>query len=258
MNAVGFQRSYNYDLQKDVTYSNSPSVGAEYGAFMAQDKNVLEKDSAKKEKNSPLVDFSAKEIDKKQLFEQREIETAMYTRRMSRESKNEKTQETALTKNQEAVSNILNAMGVELKDSINWNSDGSGKLTDEQIKDLKERYDVENLSQEEYYNLLTELVNLNVISGDDFEKEFVKKVPPEVAECGGMLMAASPDDSEDEYKNYLEKFLKDRELIDYYLRALESRRSSVQESNIEKMRKYYEEQKEHSMRLSDVFEQLKR
>lgn len=250
MNTIGFQRNYGYDLQKDDTYSKFRSSGAEYGTFMAQSNNVLGRDAAKKEKNSTLADSSANEIDKTRLFNQREMETAMFTRRVNQESENEK--------NQEAVSEIMKAMGVELKDNINWNADGSSKLTDEQIKDLKERYDVENLSKEEYYNLLTELVNLNVVSGDDFEKEFIKEAPPEVAGCGGMLIAASPDSSEDEYKNYLEKFLKDSEMFEYYLRAIESGRSSVHESNIEKMRKYYEDQKGRSMRMADVLGQLKR
>ena len=38
---------------------------------------------------------------------------------------------------------------------------------------------MENLSEGEYYNLLVELVNLNVISGDDFEKQFIRDIPPE-------------------------------------------------------------------------------
>ena len=44
---------------------------------------------------------------------------------------------------------------------------------------------MENLSEGEYYNLLVELVNLNVISGDDFEKQFIRDIPPEVIRYGG-------------------------------------------------------------------------
>ncbi len=45
---------------------------------------------------------------------------------------------------------------------------------------------MENLSEGEYYNLLVELVNLNVISGDDFEKKFIRDIPPEVIRYGGV------------------------------------------------------------------------
>lgn len=164
----------------------------------------------------------------------------------------------AITQNKEAVLRMLNLMGVKRKSGINWESDGSDKLTDEQVRDLSGRYDVEDLSREEYYSLLTELVNLNVISGDDFEKQFIKQASPETAEYGYMLTAAFPNSYEAEYGDYLEKFLKDADMFEYYSRMIEEGKTSVHASNIYRMKEYYKDEKERCERLAEVLGQIRR
>lgn len=67
------------------------------------------------------------------------------------------------------TSELENIFGVGLdgEKEINMDSLGENKLTDDQIKDLQDRYDVENLSSQEKYNLMSELSQLGVISGTD-------------------------------------------------------------------------------------------
>ncbi len=161
-----------------------------------------------------------------------------------------------LTKNQESILKILETFGVKLTNGINWNSDGSCELTEAQAKDLRERYDMEGLSTDEYYTLLVELVNLNVISGDDFEKQFIRHASPETAEYGYMLTAASPGHFDTEGNDYLEKLLNDAEMYEYYIQALGSRKSSVHASNITKMSEYYKEEKACCEKLANILGQL--
>lgn len=51
--------------------------------------------------------------------------------------------------------------------TINWSSQGDRKLTAEQITDLKGKYNVSNLSSQEYYDLLSDLTHLGALSGED-------------------------------------------------------------------------------------------
>ena len=56
---------------------------------------------------------------------------------------------------------------IDTTKKINWDSNGEMDLTAEQIALLKEKYDVTNLSPQEYYDLMSDLTNWNVLSGDD-------------------------------------------------------------------------------------------
>lgn len=50
---------------------------------------------------------------------------------------------------------------------INWQSPGDHKLTSEEIAQLKETYDVNHLSAQGYYDLMSDLTHMEVLSGDD-------------------------------------------------------------------------------------------
>lgn len=60
---------------------------------------------------------------------------------------------------------------------INWDADGSAKLTDEQAEDLKSRYDITDIRKQDYYNLLAELSDMNVISAKDVMRQFIEPGP---------------------------------------------------------------------------------
>jgi hypothetical protein len=260
MNTICLQKNYGYNSRKDATNLQSRSNATGHNAFTVPINSISENDHTKSQEIQGPGNIFTNEADKMFLLNQRELENIAFANRRNQESGNEKEvyQETELSKNQEDVLRIIQLMGVELKNKINWNSDGSCKLTDEQIKDLKERYDVENLSEGEYYNLLVELVNLNVISGDDFEKQFIRDIPPEVSEYGGMVTATSSNDYGTERNDYLDKFLKDAEMFEYYFRAIEERKSVIHETSLVKSQEYYKEQRERSHKLADIFQQIQR
>ena len=65
-------------------------------------------------------------------------------------------------------------MNVSTEKTINWMATGTDVLTKEQVADLQERYDIENLSNQEYYDLISDLTHLNVISGGDVARTFLK------------------------------------------------------------------------------------
>lgn len=50
------------------------------------------------------------------------------------------------------------------------------ELTDEQITYLKEKYDVENMSLEEYEKFMKELVEMNAISKADVKNQFARPI----------------------------------------------------------------------------------
>lgn len=51
--------------------------------------------------------------------------------------------------------------------TINWQSRGDHELTAEEIAQLKEKYDVNHLSAQEYYDLMSDLTYMEVLSGGD-------------------------------------------------------------------------------------------
>ena len=71
---------------------------------------------------------------------------------------------------------------IDTTKTINWASSGDHKLTAEEIAQLKEKYDVTNLSAQEYYDLMSDLTHMNVLSADEVTS-------PHIRHCGtGFMM----------------------------------------------------------------------
>lgn len=62
---------------------------------------------------------------------------------------------------------VGNGSEIDTTKEINWDSKGDKQLTEDQIAQLKKKYDVKNLSPQDYYNLMSDLTQLNVLSGED-------------------------------------------------------------------------------------------
>ena len=62
---------------------------------------------------------------------------------------------------------VGNGSEIDTTKTINWESKGDKQLTEDQIEQLKKKYDVTNLSPQDYYNLMTDLTQMNVLSGED-------------------------------------------------------------------------------------------
>ncbi|MBD5094981.1 MAG: hypothetical protein HDT26_12045 [Subdoligranulum sp.] len=65
---------------------------------------------------------------------------------------------------------------IDTTKTINWESSGDHKLTSEEIAQLKEKYDVTHLSAQEYYDLMSDLTHMNVLSGNDVMGVFCRHV----------------------------------------------------------------------------------
>jgi len=58
---------------------------------------------------------------------------------------------------------------------INWGTTGEHQLTADEIDTLKNRYDVANLSEQDFYDLMADLSNLNAIKPEDIISEYYSK-----------------------------------------------------------------------------------
>lgn len=64
---------------------------------------------------------------------------------------------------------------IDTKKTLNWAATGSHSLTDAEIADLKQKYDITNLSPQDYYDIMADLTNLNAISSTDAVSKFWRK-----------------------------------------------------------------------------------
>lgn len=132
--------------------------------------------------------------------------------------------------------------------------DASGTLTEEQVADFQEKYDVENLSDEDYEQLLTELVEQNIISQQDKEKQFLKSAPATV-----MIVAADTRafTYEPDRNNRLEKLRKEMAECQAYIAAIENGRCSVHGASLWETKHFYEEEYAYTKKIADILEQLR-
>lgn len=145
--------------------------------------------------------------------------------------------------------------GYKLDHEIDWESDGTGSLTEEQIQYLKGKYNVENLTETDYYNLLAELTEMNVLSGKDVEKQFVRQMPP----CTAMVMPGYVDMDKEFAGNYLKRLQKELDETELILSMLRAGKCSVSpESSLESVRAFYEEEQEYRKKVAGIFQQLQR
>ena len=127
--------------------------------------------------------------------------------------------------------------GVDTSQEINWGADGSHKLTNEEKAYLNKKYDINNLSPQDMYNLLQELTSMNAISGDDLAASQVNYTPPydvdklrkdpsviwfEVDPVTGHVCSilVKKSDEENEMRKRIPKIMGDN-LVDYLLDMIE-------------------------------------
>lgn len=56
---------------------------------------------------------------------------------------------------------------IDTEKTINWDSQGDQELTEAQILELRAKYDLDHLTAQQYYNLLSDLTHLGVLSAHD-------------------------------------------------------------------------------------------
>lgn len=65
-----------------------------------------------------------------------------------------------------------------------WNSSESKKLTKDQARYLKEKYHITCLSNEEQSGLITELIDMQILTWEEAQKFLLRQTPPEAAQYG--------------------------------------------------------------------------
>lgn len=139
---------------------------------------------------------------------------------------------------------------------LNRKADGTGTLTEEQISYLKEKYDVENLTEKEYYNLLEELSEMNILSGKEVETRLARQEPPHTymimpAYEGGFIK------DQDFGGNYLLKLQKEIDYTEFVLDMIRQGKCQAGPENaLGAIRKFYEKEQEYNRKIEGIFKQL--
>lgn len=63
-------------------------------------------------------------------------------------------------------------LGIKIDNPINWGTTGEHQLTKDEIDTLKNKYDVTNLSEQGYYDLMVDLSHLNAVKPEDIISEY--------------------------------------------------------------------------------------
>ena len=66
-------------------------------------------------------------------------------------------------------------VSINTDNPINWGTTGEHQLTKEEIDTLKSKYNVTNLSEQSFYDLMADLSNLNAIKPEDIISEYYEK-----------------------------------------------------------------------------------
>jgi len=144
--------------------------------------------------------------------------------------------------------------GVSTDKPLNWDADGTSKLTQEQIDYLRSTYDLSDMSKQDYYDLMADLTNMNAISIKDVISQYVKPVVP-----GVVVLSASQARSEDfgqfnKYGNLQENLLQYLKDLNYMSERLKNSHSTMDSSTFFAFKDYLNDEKALAGRLESIFD----
>lgn len=103
-----------------------------------------------------------------------------------------------------------------------WNSTESKKLTKDQLRYLKENYNLTDTSNEDFCGILTELVDMQILTREEADRYLLRDAPAEAAQTGNRVISREAAEKQAE----LEKKQNSQLLQELLLQLLES--SSLQ------------------------------
>lgn len=106
-------------------------------------------------------------------------------------------------------------VSIDTSNPINWAATGKETLTNEQIAHIKNKYNVSNLNPQDFYDLMSDLTNWDVISAEDVTNMFLTEAPP-ISDSGILMRvdnAPAQNTKSYAFGNILEKLTQD---IDYF------------------------------------------
>lgn len=158
-------------------------------------------------------------------------------------------------KNRDKDFGVLMGGGVSADKPMNWDADGTSKLTQEQIDYLKSTYDLSDMSKQEYYDLMADLTNMNAISIDDVLSQYMKPMVP-----GVVVMSVSEGESMGGFghmnhfgdiQGNLLQYMRD---LNSMLERMANGQSSMDRNTFMAFRDYLEKEKDLSKRLEFIFD----
>lgn len=159
-------------------------------------------------------------------------------------------------KNNEVDFAVLMGGGVSTKENpINWDADGTAALTSEQIDYLKSKYDLSDMTKQEYYDFLADLSNMNVISAEEILSQFSAPMTPGVVVTSGISHSSVQramghmGSSGNLYDN-LEQHTKD---LDELFEWLKSNYSYMESSQYLALKEYVDTQQSLYGKFEDIF-----
>ena len=84
-----------------------------------------------------------------------------------------------------------------------WNSSESKKLTKDQARYLKEKYHITCLSNEEQSGLITELIDMQILTWEEAQKFLLRQTPPGAAQYGYRIKGLEEAEKEAEMERQL-------------------------------------------------------
>lgn len=160
------------------------------------------------------------------------------------------------------LSHFGEADAIDTSNKINWESTGDQALTDEQIAELKSKYDVTNLSPQSYYDLMSELTSMNVLSAGDISGMFITKMP--LPKNGMLVKTDSAPQRNFEHRYYNNIIGKSKDNIEHnswllrYVDSIEFNQmnNSITKDELNRLKSGYQDLIDFDNRLLSIFEKL--
>lgn len=132
---------------------------------------------------------------------------------------------------------------------INWGTTGEHQLTESEIEALKNKYDVANLSEQEFYDLMADLSHLNAIKPEDIVSRYHFKSPVVVFEKAALLFPGTITEKDYHNGKPINNFLEELNgRVDYY----SANRDSINSAEFARLNKFVFDQDQHKYLLLDL------
>lgn len=148
---------------------------------------------------------------------------------------------------------------ISTEKKINWQATSENELTQDQIDYLKSAYDLQNMDTQDYYNLIADLTNMNVISGQDTAKQHAGVLPIGVlppSNTGMGERSGSNGDYSVFSGNIYQIILSRANGISHTLDLFNNSIPQGNAKNYLEFKEYFEDQSRIYGRMIDIFDQL--
>lgn len=156
-------------------------------------------------------------------------------------------------------------VSIDTSNPINWAATGNETLTNEQITHIKNKYNISNLNPQDFYNLMSDLTNWDILSAEDVTNMFLTEAPP-ISDFGILMRvdnAPTQNTKSYAFGNILEKLTQN---IDYFQWVYSYSKTSefsklnsdyLQSSTLKPYQDYLQRQIEYHHNMLSIFNQLK-